>query len=40
MHTKLTKQEIKSRDAKILKRLLPDSEPKKKKLSLKQIFYK
>ena len=40
MYTKLTKQQIKVRDAKILARLMPDSEPKKKKLTLKQIFYK
>ena len=39
MYIKLSKQEIKKRDKKILERLMPN-QPKKKKLTLKQIFYK
>lgn len=35
----MTKQEIKARDKKILAKIMPNAVPKKKKLTLKQIFY-
>ena len=39
MYKKMTKQEIKNRDKKILLKIMPNAVVKKKKLTLKQIFY-
>lgn len=39
MYQKLTKKQIKKMNAKILSMIMPNAKPKKKKLTLKQIFF-